>query len=210
MTTPSGSAKAGAAGQVAWEVLDGSTGQVVERGRRDIRPAQVEVTISAPAPFPRLEPDLRQVSAGLLAWLVTRGRARTLKRVRLGSGFWLVVPERPGPRQPYGLALQAQRDGEPTFCWEPFELSEGGATATKLQESGRLEVQWVRNRHGHQELTQLRFLTDVSLRLLPAAGPTAGDPAWRVRLLSGSVVPLPEAGNGLQLVPRLWSGRPPS
>lgn len=205
MTTPPDRSASVRAGRVEWEIVEVPTGQVVDRGHREVKVTEVETTVTPPVPFPRLGSGPREVAAGLFGWLLTRGAARTVKRLRLGADFWLVLPERPGPRRPPGIALQGRRDGERTFCWEWFELDDSGATATKLQETGTLQLQWTRNRHGQQELTQVTFLSDVSLRL------TGDDsdirhPTWRVRVLSGSVMALPESGDGLQLVPHLRSG----
>lgn len=193
-------------GHIEWEIVEGATGQVVHRGRRDVKVTEIEVTINPPAPFPRLGPNVLAMATGLVGWLVTRGGPRTAKRLRLGAGFWLVLPEQPRLERPLGVALQASRDGERTFCWEWFDLDEGGATASKLQETGSLQLQWTRNRQGHQELTQTTFLTDVSLRL---SDDDPRHPTWRVRVLAGSVVGWPESGNGMHLVPRLRPDRPP-
>lgn len=202
VTTPPDRPAAVQSGHVEWEVVEVATGQVLHRGHREVRVTEIETMVNPPVPFPRVGPNVFAMAAGLFGWLVTRGAPRTVKRLRLGAGFWLVLPERPGPERPRGMALQAERDGESTFCWEWFELEDSGATATKLQETGRLQLQWTRNRHGHQELTQVTFLTDVSLRL---TGSDVRHPTWRVRVLSGSAIPWPESGNGLQLVPHLRS-----
>lgn len=205
VTSPPDHSASSGTGHVDWEVVEGATGQVLHRGHREVRATEVETMINLPVPFPRVGLNVLAMAGGLLGWLVTRGGPRTVKRLRLGAGFWLVLPERPGPERPGGMALQAKRDGKGTHCWEWFDLDDSGVTATKLQETGTLRLQWTRNRHGHQELTQVSFLTDVSLRL---TGSDIRNPTWRVRVLSGSVVPWPESGNGLQLVPHLRPGRP--
>lgn len=208
VTTSADRPAGGGTGHVGWEIVEVATGRVVDRGSREVKTTQIETMVNPPAPFPRVGPDVFATAAGLFGWLVTRGGPRTVKRVRLGAGFWLVLPERPRLERPLGMALRAERDRERTFCWEWFDLEDGGATATKLQETGRLQLQWTRNRHGHQELTQVEFLTDVSLRLT-GSDSDIRHPRWRVRVLAGSVVPWPESGNGVQLVPHLRPGRPP-
>ena len=195
-------------GHLEWEIVEVATGQVVNRGRRDVRVTEIETRVNPPVPFPRVGPNVLAMAGGLVGWLLTRGGPRTVKRLRLGAGFWLVLPEQPGPKRPRGMALQATRDGEGTFCWEWFELDKGGATATKIQETGTLQLQWTRNRQGHQELTQVEFVSDVSLRVA-GRDSNVRNPTWRVRVLAGSVVGLPESGNGIQLVPHLRPGRPP-
>lgn len=197
-------------GRLAWEVLEPATGNVVHRGQRDVRLADIEVRVLAAHPPPQLRQlprGLRPVAVDLTSWLVPRGRPRTMKRVALNAGFWLVLPERPGPRRPPGLALQAERDGKGTFCWEWFELHDAGSTATKLQETGALRLRWARNRLGHLEVVETAFDTDVSLRVMTATGPARRE-AWRVRVQAGSVVHWPQAADGIRLVPRLRPDRP--
>lgn len=187
-------------GQVSWEAQAAVPGATVHRGQREVNPADVEVLVRPPAPRPRLWPP--SAVGETVSWLVTRGRSRTRKRLRLGAGFWLVLPEQPGPARPPGMALQAERDGERSFCWEWFEVGDDGATATKRQETGTLQLEWAANRDGHQEVVGTTFVTDVSLRL-EGTGPRSRDPIWRVRVLAGSVVRWPQAGEGIRLVPRL-------
>ena len=195
-------------GQIEWEIVEVATGQVLHRGQREVKVSDVGVTVNPPAPFPRLRPNVLAMATGLVGWLVTRGGPRTAKRLRLGAGFWLVLPERPQLERPIGLGMQAKRDGERTFCWEWFNLDEGGVTASKLQETGTLRLRWTRNRQAHQELTQITFLTDVSLRVA-RDDDDPRHPTWRVRVLAGSVVDWPESGDGMQLIPHLRPGRPP-
>ena len=196
---------------VAWEITETSTGEVVHAGQRDLRLTDVEVRVTPARARPgldRLRLGPRQVAADLVGWLLTGGR--TTKRVQLGAGFWLVLQEKPGRERPKGVGLQAERDGERTFCWEWFQVDEGGATATKLQETGELGLEWATNRHGHQEVVTTSFGSDVSLRMQPGDGGLRTVVRWRVRVLAGSVIHWPQGADGIQLVPRLRPGSPQS
>lgn len=106
------------------------------------------------------------------------------------------------------MALQAEREGTRTFCWEWFELADSGVTATKRQETGALRLEWEPNRDGHQEVVSTVFVSDVSLRLLAATGSARQEPGWRVRVLAGSMIHWPHAADGIQLVPRLRPEHP--
>lgn len=193
-------------GWISWEATRASTDEVLARGERHLRPTDFEVMINPARPAPRLSRlrlGPRELGGDLLSWLVTRGRARSTKRLRLGEGFWLVLPEQPGPTLPPGMALQAVRDGEGTFCWEWFDIDNDGTTATKLQEAGVLTLTWAPDPSGNLETLTTTFATDVSLRLQADDERDHRRPRYRVRVLAGSVVRWPRAADGIKLVPRL-------
>ena len=205
------SAHAAATGRLAWEVTETATGTVVHQGQRDLGLADVEVMVRPVRPAPRLgqlRRHPRRSAADALSWLVYRGRPHTSKRVRLGAGFWLVLPEHSGPGRPSGTALQATREGQQTSGWEWFDLDESGATATKRQETGTLGLEWVVNRDGYQEVVSTVFVSDVSLRVMAATGSARREPVWRVRVLAGSAIRWPQAADGIRLVPHLRPDHP--
>ena len=162
------------------------------------------ITPARPTPrLSRLRLGPRQVAGDLLSWAVWRGRPRSTRRLRLGSGFWLVLQQHPGPTLPLGMALRAEREGEDTFCWEWFDTDRTGTTAIKLQETGALTLALAADADGNHEVTTTTFTTDVSLRLQTAGDRDRFNPRYRVRILAGSVVRWPRAGDGIKLLPRL-------
>lgn len=145
----------------------------------------------------------RQIVADVVGWLVKAGRGSTTKGVRLADGFWLVLRELLTPSPPSLVSLTAKRDDVRLSCVEFFEMDDGATTATKVEEGGTLELEWVQNQDGFQEIRSTTFVTDVSLRLRSARGPLRREPIWRVRILAGSVVRWPQSAGGVRLVPRL-------
>ena len=193
-------------GWIGWEATKTSTSDVLARGQRDVRPTDFEVLITPGAAKPqlnrlRLEPW--QTASDLLSWVVWRGRPRSTKRLRLDGGYWLVLQQHPSPTLPLGMALQAERDGEETFCWEWFDTDSTGATAAKLQETGALTLELAPDANGNHEVVTTTFATDVSLRLQTAGDRDRFRPRSRVRILAGSVVRWPRADDGVKLLPRL-------
>ena len=193
-------------GWISWEATRTATGEILARGERDIRPTDFEIMITAARPAPRLSRlrlGVRQVAGDLLSWVVRRGRARSTKRLRLDGRYWLVLQQHPGPTLPLGMALQATREGEDTFCWEWFDTDSTGTTATKLQEPGTLTLALSPDSHGSHEVVTTTFATDVSLRLQAHDDRGRDSPRYRVRIRAGSVVHWPHADDGVRLLPRL-------
>ena len=193
-------------GWISWKATKTPTGEILAHGQRDVRPNEFEVMITPARPKPqpsRLRLGPRQVAGDLLSWVVWRGRPRSTKRLRLGGGYWLVLQQHPGPTLPLGMALQAERDGEDTFCWEWFDTDNTGTTAAKLQETGALTLELAPDANGSHEVVTTTFVTDVSLRLQADSDRDRFTPRYRVRILAGSVVHWPRAGNGVKLLPRL-------
>ena len=155
-------------GHVDWVVEEVATGHR-QHGQREVRSIDIEVRVSPPPPRPSLE-RLRlgppQLIADVMSRLMTGGRATQTKRLRLGGGFWLVLPEHPGPGEPRGTALEIERDGERTHSWEWFD-ADGGTTARQRDGSGVLEVEWAGTPDGYREVASTTFVNDVSLRLGP-------------------------------------------
>ncbi|SEQ28214.1 hypothetical protein [Microlunatus flavus] len=192
-------------GWISWEATT-PTGEVLAHGERVVRPTEFEVMITQARPVPRLSRlrlGPKEVAGDLLSWVVWRGRARSTRRLRLDDGFWLVLQQHPGPTLPLGMALQATRDGEDTFCWEWFDTDGTPTTATKLKEAGALTLELEPDAHGNHEVVSTTFATDVSLRLRADGGRDRSGPRYRVRVLAGSVVRWPRADDGVRLVPRL-------
>ncbi len=87
-----------------------------------------------------------------------------------------------------GFALQAERIGEMTFCWEWFVVDAEGH-AKKLQESGELEFERI-DIGGLTQFTRVKFLKDVSLRLIKMESQT-DSPDWRVNIANSSIIVWP-------------------
>ena len=196
-------------GWISWEATRTATGEILAHGERDVRPTDFEVMITPVRPAPhlsRLRLGARQIAGDLLSWVVWRGRARSTKRLRLDGRFWLVLQQHPGPTLPLGMALQATREGEDTFCWEWFDTDSTGTTASKLQETGTLTLELSPDSHGSHEVVTTTFASDVSLHLQAHGDRDRDSPRYRVRIRAGSVVHWPRADDGVRLLPRLRPG----
>ena len=112
----------------------------------------------------------RAVAEGMRSYRHSEVRARphsdpetrmTSKSVSLAEGFDLIAVVVPGA-QVDGFGLQIKRNGA-GFSWEWFDR-EAGDVYRKLQGPGRLRVRF-RDAGGLQELAEVHFLDDVTLRL---------------------------------------------
>lgn len=195
----------GSYGLVRWELVEVSTGRV-RRGHKELLLTDFEVVVLPPPPPPRyglLRSSPRQTIADAIGWLVRGGRGSTTKRARLEHGFWLVLRERRSPARTSLILLSARRDEQRLAGMEWFRVDEDGATASQVDASGALHLEWTQDGEGFEELASLATVTDVSLDLRTARGPSGRPPVWRVSVLAGSTIRWPRSADGVRLVPRL-------
>lgn len=196
-------------GQLKWDLTSFSIDQVWSR-EREVRLADVEVMTSPPPPQPQFDlfwAGPQQVMRDTASWLMKGGRGSTTKSLRLSDGFWLVLRERRTPSRPFSVLLTARRDTEHLMCVERFRIEEGNTTASQVDDSGSLGLEWGQGDDGFRELTSTTFITDVTLPLRSARGGLGRAPIWQLRILAGSTVQWPKSSEGVRLAPRLRPDR---
>jgi len=167
-------------GHVEWQASDARSSEVLAEGRKSVRLGEMSIMeLQAPDQhlFTKQMPLDEQFTFGI------------------AHGLWPTS-------ELAGFALQGLREGEArTFCWEWFEPS-GPSRATKLQETGELEVQ-TGCFDGSWQIVRTEFLSDVSLRvkIMDESPPSQFD--WRVLIRKGSWVEWPrlEGGNVVAITP---------
>lgn len=195
----------GPRGLVSWELLNVSTGRT-RAGQKELLTTDFEVVVYPPPPPPRFElsgSGVRQTVADAIGWLIKGGRGSTMKRVRLGDGFWLVLRERRSPVRAPLVLLSARRDVPRLVGMERFRVDEEGGSASQAEGGGRLGLRWAQDGEGFHELVSTTALTDVSMDLRTPRGPVGRAPVRQVRVSAGSVIRWPSAADGVRLVPRL-------
>ena len=177
-------------GALTYEILESKSGNVLSRATRTILARDVSIT------------RVRDAAGG-----VTFD-----KRIDLDNGFFIVLVEYPkdSPTDLKGFALNADREGIYTHCWEWFTV-ENGTRALKIQESGELAYSQLavgsRWEIGHTEIT-----SSVSLRvyLVDFPGGAPDEPEWRIQLGKGSHITWPSVVDDLVAlnVPVVSNARP--
>ncbi len=165
-------------GHVDWEATDARNLELVAKGEKVVRLGEMTIR------------ELQSPDQHLFA-----------KQLPLGEQFTLGIANGPwSTSQLAGFALLSSREGEePTFCWEWFEPN-GPTRATKLQETGELDVQ-IGCFDGSWLIVRTEFLTDVSLRVKRMDGSSPTEFDWRVLIRRGSWVEWPILKNGCVIAP---------
>ncbi|HTQ10851.1 MAG TPA: hypothetical protein VMI31_12315, partial [Fimbriimonadaceae bacterium] len=113
----------------------------------------------------------------------------TEKKIALGGHFRLTLAGMEGAPS-HGFALVGDRDDQATFSWDWFNIDDPShpTSATKLQELGKLSIK----ARPEIKATEIKFLTDVSVRVARENDADPRDPTWRIKILKGSVVDFPK------------------
>lgn len=159
-------------GQVAWEITEPSTGNVVSTGERTVKMTDVQVIEGRSGDY--LE-----------------------QRLPLSDGFYLKLNSGRNNEPFSGFGITAGKEDEITFSWEWFNVVKPGI-ARKLQETGELEFDSMQIGSNH-EITRLRFATDISLRVMKQENTDVGGfekPDWRVKILENSEIKWPTIAGG--------------
>lgn len=155
-------------GFVSWTILETQTQQVIGDGNRMIRARDYKIVET-----------------------YGRGKSFFSKSIELEKDFVLHISEHPEPAEERhkGFGLVVGRRGLRTFCWEWFVQSDEGR-ATKLQETGELEIRDARSPSGW-EITETTFLTDADMRVYEFGQSVEAEPRWRVTIHKDSTLHWP-------------------
>ena len=153
------------AGQLTYEILDCTQGdecKLIAKGKKDQSHEDVTVT--------------KKSGYGLQLWS---------KSVQLEKGFAIGVSDsKDTTLKGFGMWVETNPD---KFSWDWFNLSKGNVFE-KLKEGGFVRVK-TRGEPYYQEIAEIEFVTDISLRLIePGSG---GRVTHRVNIKEGSVLSVP-------------------
>lgn len=160
----------GLVGHLRWTITETASGAEIGQGERDLQASDVVVEVVGGEPTGKL----------------------TNKRVNLSNRFTLSLAVGPSSSESdlSGFGFTAMNEDVQSFSWEWFVVDRTGH-ATKLQESGELAIQLAQGEMGWT-VARTKFLTDVSMRVLPMASPDSMNPKWRVVIHKDSWIDWPD------------------
>jgi len=116
-----------------------------------------------------------------------------LKAIRLSPGYYIAYAEHPAPAGLAGFGISSGVGELPTgegcgltFSWDWFNFDSAGR-AVKLQEEGVISIER-ESKTSRQEVTRMRFETDVSLRISMRGQGDPLQPRWRINVAQGSEI----------------------
>ncbi|MFI5386173.1 MAG: hypothetical protein ACHQ50_08640 [Fimbriimonadales bacterium] len=151
-------------GALKWKITEAATGKVLGEGEKKVTASEI---------------TSEKVAGGEVGTLIKQ-------TIHIGAHFRLSLAQTESGANDQGFGLTVDKDDEPAFSWEWFNVDRPGH-ATKLQESGELGFETDNGR-----IVRIKFLTDVSLRVIPMTGsPDPLNPKWRVEIAKGSEIAWP-------------------
>lgn len=124
-----------------------------------------------------------------------------LKAIRLSPGYYITYAEHPAPAGLAGFGISSGVGELPTgegcgltFSWDWFNFDSAGR-AVKLQEEGVISIER-ESKTSRQEVTRMRFETDVSLRISMRGQGNPLQPRWRIIVAQGSEIWWPTVVDG--------------